>query len=182
MGILTRAEEVGYIGAIGHFELGWFKQARRPLALISLETSRTLPGAFIGKGPVARIGDKATGFDPGLHRVLRDLAEKVLPGRWQRRLMDGGTCEATAALTYGLPAMGISIPLGNYHNQDFQGGPDSRGKDGPAPEFVHLDDVAGMITLCQALLRPGLPWANPWAAQKKTFQGWFRNARTLLRS
>ncbi|MEK6580209.1 MAG: hypothetical protein AABZ55_13370, partial [Bdellovibrionota bacterium] len=55
LGILTRAEEVGFIGAVGHFELGWLNKARRPFFMVSLETSRTLPGAEIGKGPVIRL-------------------------------------------------------------------------------------------------------------------------------
>ena len=45
--------------------------------------------------------------------------------------MDGGTCEATTATVYGYPCVGISVPLGNYHNQCFEGGPDSRGPLGP---------------------------------------------------
>src|SRR5207253_7978983 len=57
LGLLTRAEEVGFVGAIGHFEQGWLGKARRPVLVISLETSRTLPGAEIGKGPVVRRGD-----------------------------------------------------------------------------------------------------------------------------
>jgi len=30
IGLLTRAEEVGLVGAVGHFELGWLQAARRP--------------------------------------------------------------------------------------------------------------------------------------------------------
>ena len=37
--------------------------------------------------------------------------------------MDGGACEATAALASGIPAIGISVPLGNYHNESFEGAP-----------------------------------------------------------
>ena len=70
IGLLTRAEEVGFIGAIGHFELGWLKKAKRPILGVSLETSRALPGAEIGKGPVVRLGDKFTVFDSGALRVF----------------------------------------------------------------------------------------------------------------
>src|SRR4030066_192298 len=52
IGLLTRAEEVGFIGTVGHLELGWLSAARRPTMCISLETSRTLPNALVGKGPV----------------------------------------------------------------------------------------------------------------------------------
>jgi len=158
VGLLTRGEEVGFIGMLAHLEHGWFKQAKRRVICVSLETSRALPGAEIGKGPVVRLGDRRTVFDAGYLRVLGEIAEQVLPGRHQRRIMDGGTCEATAALAYGLPAIGISVPLGNYHNESFEDR--TRGK--PAPEYVHLDDVAGLLELCKALMRPGLAWDKPW--------------------
>jgi len=182
IGILTRAEEVGFIGAIGHLKLGWIEKSKRPTVLISLETSRTLPGAEFGKGPIVRLGDKATTFDPGALKVLTDLAIEVLPGRHQRRIMDGGTCEATAATAFEVPAIGISIPLGNYHNQSFEGGPDAAPTNGPAPEFVDLSDIQGMLELCQALVRKGLPWAEPWKAKKKELLASLKKYQPLLES
>jgi len=166
VGLLTRAEEVGFVGAIAHLELGWLQSARRPLLAVSLETSRTLPGAQIGKGPVVRLGDRRGPFDPAATQVLTQVARRALPKRHQRRIMDGGSCEASAALAWGLPAIGISVPLGNYHNQGLEGGPDCRGRNGPAPEFVHLDDVDGLLKLCRALVERGLPWHHPWKAQR----------------
>jgi len=62
IGLLTRAEEVGFVGCIAHFEMGLLQQAKRPVVLVSLETSRTLPGALVGKGPVVRLGDRASVF------------------------------------------------------------------------------------------------------------------------
>jgi len=167
LGLLTRGEEVGFVGAIAHFELDWRDRARRPIVAISLETSRTLPSALIGKGPVVRLGDRRTVFDPGYLHILSEIAAQELPGRHQRRVMDGGTCEATAATAWGLPAIGISVPLGNYHNQGLEGGPDCAGKNGPAPEFVHLDDIDGLLKLCRGLMRPGLPWVDPWKEQRR---------------
>jgi putative aminopeptidase FrvX len=181
LGLLTRAEEVGFIGTIGHLELGWWKKAKRPLLAVSLETSRTLPGADIGKGPVVRLGDRYTVFHPGSTRLFTELAEQILPGKHQRRIMDGGSCEGSAATAYGIPTVAISVPLGNYHNQDFEGGPDARGTNGPAPEFVHLDDVAGLIELCRALLKPKLPWATPFAAKMKDFKKSYARYKPLLR-
>lgn len=180
LGLLTRAEEVGFIGAIGHFDLEWLNETRRPIVCVSLETSRTLPGAFVGKGPVVRLGDRATTFDPGALSVFTELAKQVLKGRHQRRIMDGGTCEATVATAFGYPCIGISVPLGNYHNQSFEGGPDSRGPHGPAPEFVHSHDIKGMITLCESLLKPGLPWDEPWRAKIEEFRRWKTDAAKLL--
>lgn len=180
LGLLTRAEEVGFVGAIRHFQLGWLARARRPLLCISLETSRTLSGALVGKGPVVRLGDRRTVFDPGAVKVLEAVAQRVLPKRHQRRIMDGGTCEASASLAFGLPAIGLSVPLGNYHNEGFEGGPDCRGAHGPAPEFVHLDDVEGLLRLCRALAEPGLPWGHPWAELRRRLVHNARRYKGLL--
>ncbi len=175
IGLLTRAEEVGFVGAVQHFELGWLNAARHPLLCISLEASRTLPGAHIGKGPVVRLGDRRTPFDSGALQVLTEVAAKVLPGAHQRRLMDGGACEATAATAWGLSTVGITLPLGNYHNQGFEGGMDCPQAEGPAPEFVHLDDISGELKLCRALMSPGLPWSDPWQKMRIRL---IKNART----
>jgi endoglucanase len=182
IGLLTRAEEVGFIGAIAHFEQGWLQKAKRPILCISLETSRTLPGAEIGKGPVVRLGDFSTVFDAGALRVFTDLAGRILPQKHQRRIMDGGSCEATAATAYGFKTLGISVPLGNYHNQSFEGGPDSAGPLGPAPEFVHRGDVQGLYQLCLGLMESGLPWQTPWKERLKKFRSEIKRYRPLLKS
>ncbi|MBI3777671.1 MAG: hypothetical protein HY274_01955 [Gammaproteobacteria bacterium] len=180
IGLLTRAEEVGFIGAVGHLEQGWLTAARRPVMCISLETSRTLPNALVGKGPVVRLGDRRTVFHPDYLKVLSDVARKALPKRHQRRIMDGGACEATAATAYGLPAIGISVPLGNYHNEGFEGGPGCRAVRGPAPEFVHLDDIGGMLKLCRVMMDPGLAWKEPWKKQRELMRQRLKKYRALL--
>jgi putative aminopeptidase FrvX len=182
IGLLTRAEEVGFIGALAHFELGWLKQAKRPVLCVSLETSRTLPGADIGKGPVVRLGDKFGVFDARALHVFTKLARKVLPDAHQKRVMDGGTCEGTAAMCFGFPTVAISVPLGNYHNQSLEGGPDSAGPGGPAPEFVHRDDIAGLITLCHALMTPGLTWNDPFREMHEEFRKDLKKYAKLMKS
>ena len=179
-GLLTRAEEVGFVGAVGHFALGWLARASRPIVCVSLETSRTLANAVIGKGPVVRLGDRRTVFDPNALNVLTHVAQRELPQRHQRRVMDGGACEATAATAFGLTAIGISVPLGNYHNQGFEGGPDCRGPNAPAPEFVHLDDVDGLLKLCRGLLRPRLPWHAPWETEQQRYRKLLRDYGKLI--
>ncbi len=180
LGLLTRAEEVGFIGAIGHLELGWLAKARRTVVCVSLETSRTLPGALVGHGPVVRLGDRRTIFHSDYLKVLGDVAQSTLPKKHQRRIMDGGTCEATAATAYGFPAIGISVPLGNYHNEGFEGGPDCPAPRGPAPEFVHLDDIEGMVKLCRSLMQTGLSWDKPWETQRRLMRKRLRAYRNLL--
>jgi putative aminopeptidase FrvX len=180
IGILTRAEEVGFVGCIAHFELGWLKTAKRPLVIVSLETSRTLPGALVGKGPVVRLGDRAGVFSGPALEVLSQIAQKKLPKKFQKRVMDGGTCEATVAVVNQVPAVGISIPLGNYHNQGFEGGPDCRGPEGPAPEFVSLSDIKGMLVLCEELLKDDLPWEDPWSERRKQLLSYLEEGKDLL--
>lgn len=190
IGLLTRAEEVGFIGTLEHLELGWLRRPKRPLLCVSLETSRTLPGADIGKGPVLRLGDRFTVFDPGSIRKFTDLVEAHMPGQFQKRVMDGGSCEGTAAMVYEIPTIGISVPLGNYHNESFQGGSDSRGERGPGPEFVHENDVEGLLAMCRLIVGLGAhkaaavkTWAaDPWAPKKAEFKALRKKYRGLMRS
>ena len=181
IGLLTRAEEVGFVGAIAHLELGWGIARRRPLIAVSLEASRTLPGARIGQGPVVRLGDRRTVFDADGMQLLSELAERVLPKAHQRRIMDGGACEATATTAFGIPTIALTVPLGNYHNQGLEGGPDCRRPAGPAPEFVHLDDVAGLLTLCRALFEKPVRWSDPWSTTRARLGKNRRNYARLLK-
>lgn len=180
IGLLTRAEEVGLVGAVGHFELGWLQAARRQIVCVSLEASRALPGAVVGHGPIVRLGDRRTPFHAGYSQVLTELAEQILPQQHQRRLMDGGSCEGSAATAYGLPTIALAVPLGNYHNQGLEGGPACRGPLGPAPEFVHLDDVEGQRKLCVALMQDKLPWHDPWRRVQARLQQNYGKYQKLL--
>jgi putative aminopeptidase FrvX len=188
LGLLTRGEEVGFVGAVAHLQLDWLRIARRPVIAVSLETSRALPNAVIGRGPVIRLGDRRTVFNPDALRVLTHVAEQLLPGQHQRRVMDGGTCEATAVTAWRLPAIGISIPLGNYHNEqmDLFGHRSKPGKNsrpgGPAPEIVHLDDISGLLKLCHGLMQPGLAWRDPWHSLRGTLRANLKRYQPLLRS
>lgn len=111
--LLTRGEEVGLIGAIYAAKNDTLPEGAR---LLSIETSRELPNARIGDGPIIRIGDRATVFDRELsNRISRAAKDAGLTH--QRRLMDGGTCEATAFGVYGHQATGLCLALGNWHNR-----------------------------------------------------------------
>jgi len=180
LGLLTRAEEVGFIGALSHLELGYLSKAQRRVTFVSLETSRTLPGAEIGKGPIVRLGDRFTVFDAGALRGLIETAEKHLPGKYQKRIMDGGSCEATASSAYGIPSIGISVPLGNYHNQSLEGGPDAAAPGGPAPEFVAVKDIQGMIDLCEGLILSKFNWKDPWNNKRKELKVLLNQYKKLL--
>lgn len=185
LGILTRAEEVGFIGCIAHLELGWLKPHPQVL-VVSLESSRTLPGAEIGKGPVLRLGDRMSVFSANALQSFLQIAQAgdaqgAIP--FQRRIMDGGSCEASAARGYGFETIGLSVPLGNYHNQSLEGGPDAGPAGGVAPEFIDESDLKGMQRLCLALVTTKdrvAQWKSPWKTTRDDFKKSLSKSRALL--
>ncbi|MDP9453421.1 MAG: hypothetical protein M3P97_08570 [Actinomycetota bacterium] len=172
-GLFTRAEEIGFLGTLEAIRLGSIPREAR---VLSLECSKALVDAPQGGGVIVRVGDRASIFDPGLTGALvhaaRALAEEDENLRWQRKLMDAGTCEATAFCARGWRASGLALPLGNYHNaldRALDGSP----LDGPgiAAEHVAVDDYLAAVRLLVALAttpalldEPGGP--PPWLAER----------------
>lgn len=113
--LLTRAEEIGFVGSLGAAVDGRIP----PRAwVISLEASKALPGVGIGMGPVIRVGDRRRTFDPHAEALLHEARGRLPKSKpTQRFLMSGGTCEATSWGVFGYRTTGVAIPLGNYHNQ-----------------------------------------------------------------
>ncbi len=141
-GVFTRAEEVGLVGARLLAAAGTLPA---DTLVVSLESSRALPGAEIGGGPVIRVGDAGFTFDADAEAALI-RAREVLQGRpegfkAQRQLMSGGVCEASAFANCGYRATGIAFPLGNYHNG---------GAEGIEAEFIHREDYLGGVALMVA--------------------------------
>ncbi|MEQ1839048.1 MAG: M20/M25/M40 family metallo-hydrolase [Verrucomicrobiales bacterium] len=137
-GLFTRAEEVGFIGAV---EMAKRWPLPEGVCFVSLETSAPRGGATQGKGPVIRVGDRMSVFNDGVTAELVDAAKEAnLPH--QRALLDGGSCEATALNLFGIPSAGISVLLGNYHNCP----PVS----GIAEEVISLDDAKNLVKLITA--------------------------------
>lgn len=140
--IFTRAEEVGLVGATALAREGGIP---RHALVIVLETSKEIPRARQGMGPVVRVGDLRSVFDPGashfLHATAQRLAAENRSFRYQRCLMDGGTCEASSFGLFGSTAGALALPLVNYHNM------------GPrkiAAERIDLDDLRGVVALLAA--------------------------------
>lgn len=133
-GVFTRCEEVGLVGATLVARQGLLPPET---LVVSLEASRTLPGAEIGQGPVIRVGDATMAFHPLGETLLRRARERLLERdssrRVQRQLMSGGTCEAVAYALAGYVTTGVAFPLGNYHNA----GPELT----VAAEYIHRDDL-----------------------------------------
>ncbi len=137
-GIFTRAEEVGFVGAV---ELAKNWPLPDGVRFVSLETSAPRGGAEMGNGPVVRVGDRMSVFDDA---ITAELVDAGVAGKipHQRALLDGGSCEATAMNLYGIPAAGISVILGNYHN--------CPPKKGIREEYVSLADAKNLVKLITA--------------------------------
>jgi putative aminopeptidase FrvX len=141
LGLFTRAEEVGFWGAI---QLAQSGALPKEITILSLETSAPRGGAEIGRGPIVRVGDRLSIFDSQeTARVMNIAAAHRIPV--QRCLLDGGSCEASAYQVYGYRSAAASIALSNYHNC---------GADGSIQcEFVSAEDYANMVRLCVAIAR-----------------------------
>jgi endoglucanase len=175
-GLLTRAEEVGFVGAIAAARGGTLPRAAR---IVAIEASKALPHAPQGAGPILRVGDRTSVFDDGLTRWLGRVAE-ALAGptgdrfAWQRRLMDGGTCESTAYQLYGFRCAALCVPLGNYHNMS------ERGR--IAVESIRLSDLVGLVRFFEGMVRhdADCPRAGGRDPLRVRFERRFRRSRRSL--
>lgn len=143
--LLTRAEEIGFLGAIHAAKNRTIPEGAR---LLSIETSRELPSARIGDGPVIRIGDRSTVFDRDMsNRISRGAASAGIAH--QRKLMDGGGCEATAFGVYGYQSTGLCLALANWHNRgnlaEVEAGDSAAAV--PMLEEISIEDFHGLIDL-----------------------------------
>ena len=145
--LCTRAEEVGFVGAVGAVKSGLLPAGAR---VVVLENSKASDHAPQGDGPVVRVGDATSTFDPRLTGAVAQAAAALTSAdpafRWQRKLMTGGTCEASAYAVFGLTATCVCLPLGHYHNMD-----EARTK--IAREFIATEDFHGMVRLLFALVQ-----------------------------
>ena len=157
-GVFTRAEEVGFIGAI---QLAKSRKLPANVTVVSMESSPEWPPATIGGGPVIRVGDRTSVFDPATTDYFVEIA-KSQRRRYQRCLMAGGSCEGTAFQTYGYRSGALCIALGNYHNR----APDDRIE----TEYVSLSDMVDLIDLCVAIAQDHEPTVDPMAERKKRFE------------
>lgn len=147
IGLFTRAEEVGFLGALEAIRLGTVPAGA---LVLSLECSKALVSAPQGEGVIVRVGDRLSVFDPLLTESLRTASEQlgvdqsVAGFGYQRKLMDGGACEASAFCAAGYRASGLALPLGNYHNAH-------DGDPGIAAEHVLIADFLSEVGLLTRL-------------------------------
>jgi len=145
-GVFTRAEEVGFVGALAISAAGRLPAGAR---IVAVEASKALPHAPQGAGPILRVGDRTSVFDDGLTRWIARVGDELARAtrgrfRFQRRLMDGGTCEASAYQQFGYRCVGMCLPLGNYHNMSERGH--------IAAETIRLSDLVGLARFFEAML------------------------------
>ena len=136
--VFTRAEEGGLFGARLMAEAGTLP---KDTLVVSIESSPVIPGVAQGDGPVIRTGDRMYTFDADAEQAFvvasAALSEQDSEFKFQRQLMSGGSCEATAFAVFGYKVTGMAFPLGNWHNAtttipDPDGDVDS--------EYIHLND------------------------------------------
>ncbi len=143
-GLLTRAEEVGFIGAHALARTGLVP---KDVPVISIEMSRALPLAEQGKGFVVRVGDRLTLFDPDLTQYFIEVAGALAAEdptfQHQKRILDGGACEGSLFRQMGYRVGGLAVPLANYHNQ---------GETGVAPENIALSDYENLVRFLEVLV------------------------------
>ena len=171
--LLTRAEEAGFVGALGACNTGQIPPAAQ---VIVIEASAQRSGARMGEGVVIRVGDNARIFDASLTAHLRAVAAKVARRdrnfRFVRQLMSGGTCEATVFGLYGHTSAGVCLPLGNYHNM----GPAGK----IAAEKIHLDDFNNLVKLLVAVAAGPAGPEQTDAAMRKRLDRMFAQRRRYL--
>jgi putative aminopeptidase FrvX len=146
IGLLSRAEEVGFLGA-----LAAMRGASIPknALVISLEASQERPPVRMGEGVILRVGDRTSIFDSAacrfLWEVAKELEKKNRAFRFQRALMPGGTCEGTAFQEFGFQTAAVCVALGNYHNRTA----DNR----IGEEYVEVKDGVNMVELLVSAAR-----------------------------
>ena len=154
--LFTRSEEIGFIGAIGAAREGTVPKGAR---LVCLENSRSFPhDSPIGAGPIVRVGDRLSVFTPELTNRVGDIAAahaKDNPAfRFQRKLMPGGACEATAFAAYGIASTCVCLPLGNYHNmEEIDAVLAGKKKPRVGREFISANDYHWLVELLEVVAR-----------------------------
>jgi endoglucanase len=164
--LFTRAEEIGFVGAIAATRNGTIPREAR---LLALENSRSFAESPINGGPIVRVGDRISVFTPALTDAVAQRAEEIAGGpaqplasqkqsdlpawRWQRKLMSGGACEASVFCHAGFEATCVCLPLGNYHNMaDLDRVQAGTNTEPPrvAREYIGVHDYHGLVDLLVA--------------------------------
>lgn len=174
IGVIARAEEIGFLGAMA---VAAANRLPKNSLVISLETSRELPGVKMGEGVILRVGDRTSIFDSAAMRFLGEVADELKARdkkfKFQRGLMSGGTCEATAYQEFGFQTSAVCVALGNYHN--------CAEKNCIAAEFVNVTDGLSMVDLLVAVAKQMPRYSKLIGKLPKRLQTMLREANPKLR-
>ena len=150
VGLFTRAEEVGLVGAV---LAATDEVIQKDAVVVSVETSLKSENAKQGEGVVIRVGDRMTTFDHAAESILHGAAHRITEHgksngfKAQRALMGAGGCEASAFKAHGYRVTGTSFPLGAWHNTEDDGS--------IVPEYIHVDDFRSGVALITEAMRDG---------------------------
>jgi putative aminopeptidase FrvX len=187
IGLCSRGEEVGFAGVLAVCENGWIPKSS---PVIGLETSKAFPTSPQGAGPIIRVGDRTGIFSPGLTHFITQAAGRIADDdstfKYQRKLMDGGTCNSTAFAAYGYDSAGICLALGNYHNMTIKGdvgykspGTSTAGP-GIASETIHIDDFSSMARLLTQVATHINTYQPGWATIQRRLSAMHKNEQKTL--
>lgn len=137
----SRAEETGFIGTCA---MSLYNTLPQGVPIITLEASKELPGIAVqGEGVVVRLGDRSGMFDGETTAFLLDAASSLATQekdfRYQKAILNGGTCESSVLYNFGYPTTGMAVPLGCYHNNSPSGKAEC--------EYIHKNDWLNMVNL-----------------------------------
>ncbi len=146
-GLLTRAEEVGFVGAISAAKTGTIDPS---WPVLGIEVSKAQPSAPLGQGAVVRVGDYSSIFDPDLTAQLRLVVRALQKDKrtahlkYSESLMPGGNTESTGLALMGHKTCAVCLPLGNYHNM---------GNEKIAPEQIRISDFEALLVLLSSVVQ-----------------------------
>jgi endoglucanase len=174
LGVFTRAEEIGFLGALTLAKDGTLP---RDCVLVGIETSKEIPAVKMGNGPIIRVGDRATVFHSGTTYFLTQVGvtlQKANPQfKFQRALMDGGTCNSTVYHWSGYRTGAMCVALGNYHNH----GANKK----IAAEYISLADLSNMVEMFVAAAREANRFDEICARLDKQLTARHQQAMELLK-
>lgn len=159
IGLFTRAEEVGLVGATDAAKRRNFS---KDALIYSVEMSHHLPGATPGKGAVIRLGDASGLFDPSMIDAMVSqarLAQGQIP--LQAALMSGGVCEASSFRSFGYKTAGLACPLVGYHN---------RGMRSSVPEKIRVSDYLSLVAFIRMICTAPPPTNRALAYKKRLLE------------
>lgn len=161
-GLLTRAEEVGFVGAISAAKN---KLIDPEFPILGIEASKAQPNAKIGQGAIVRVGDASSIFDPehtsNVRKTARALHLSNPTLKFVDSLMPGGSCESTGLALLGYRTCAVCLPLGNYHNM---------GKTKIEPEKIDLRDFESMVALLETVSQTKPNDSNKAALKKRILE------------